>query len=186
MKEKSDDLELVNLVKYQNSSEALKKLFNKFLPITEGIISMYYIRNFDRNDWIQEAYIVCHETCFRFNGEQGSKFGNFYKMRLANHAKSLLRRELALKRKINKEASSFETSIIEDSFEGGFVGANHTVIYNHEIFDLDDFMGGLTKIETEVFKMLLGYKKANEIKANKRQIQLAQTNCKKKLLDYFK
>lgn len=185
MENNFDDLELVNQVKYENSSEALRILYHKFLPITESIMNRYFIRDFDEDDWRQEFLIVCHETCFRYKGEQGSKFGNFYKLRLENHARSLLRRELALKRKINKEASSFEGTVIPDAFDGRFIGSNKGANTFSRKIDLTEFFKQLNYTELEVFKMLLGQQKMEDIDASINQIRSALYKCKKKLRLYL-
>lgn len=183
-----EEIELIREVRYNNSSEALKKLFNKYLPMIDNIVNHYYIRSFDRDDWHQEAYIVCHETCFKYTDELGSKFGNFYKMRFNNHVKSLLRKELAIKRRIDKEAASFEQDIIADSFSGQFVGGNKVSKTIDVNIDFDSYLESLTEIEVEAFKMLLGsvsFETAcKNQKCTPQQMKNAMMRCKKKLLEF--
>lgn len=55
--------------------------------------------------------IICYETTKLFKIEKAVKFGGFFKLRLHNHAKSLLRRESAQKRKSQTEAFSYEKKV---------------------------------------------------------------------------
>lgn len=102
------ELAWIKLVREQNNSQALECLVQKYLPLIESTSQKYRLRLFDRDDWRQEARIVCLETCQIFDERQGSRFGSFYKLRLQNHWTNLVRQQLALKRQTNVNAVSME------------------------------------------------------------------------------
>lgn len=174
----------------ESDSRALKKLFNKYKPMVETVAENFYIRTFDHDDWIQEGLIVCHETCFKFDGSQGSKFGSFFKLRFENHARSLLRKELAKKRTLDKISSSYEESINNDSADYGILGSRVKNEYTLDPLELDGFYEILSEIEFEAFKVLMGKASMEEVCENYhcsvQQVNAAMARCKKKFVDFIK
>ena len=39
--------------------EALEKLFVLYKPLVNSVVKKYYLGHYDRNDWEQEAMIIC-------------------------------------------------------------------------------------------------------------------------------
>ncbi|MQS44841.1 sigma-70 family RNA polymerase sigma factor [Companilactobacillus mishanensis] len=108
----TNELSMIQLVRENDDSAALQSLMKKYRPIVDNFYKIYWIEGYDRNDWYQEAYIVCHQTCKIYDGDHGSKFANFFKMRFNNHIVSIIRAQRAIKRRANSETQSFE-SIME-------------------------------------------------------------------------
>lgn len=102
--------ELVSLIK-QKDGAALKELCQRYAPLIMTIKRHYYLRNFDDNDWDQEAMLVCYETAHLFDPKKNPRFSSFYKMRLTNHARSLLRYEYAQRRAPYAQAASYENAL---------------------------------------------------------------------------
>ncbi|MEL1196048.1 hypothetical protein AADX85_13330, partial [Staphylococcus epidermidis] len=88
------DANLIQAV-VENDSEALDVLFKAYLPMVYRTFTPYYIRLFDEDDWLQEARIVCYETCQCYDQNCGKSFGGFYKLRFHHHVLNLIRKELA-------------------------------------------------------------------------------------------
>lgn len=183
-----EDSELVRKVVEDNNADALKTLFRRYTPLIQKMINLYNIRTFDDSDWKQEAYIICHETCFRFDGSKGSKFGSFFRLRLSNHFKSLVRQELAIKRKLNKDAGYFEEGYYDnDSVKS--VGTRQGTFVNDIVFDIEDFSRLLSEFELKVFMMLVGAITMEELylktQASRQQIYRAQSSCREKMINYL-
>ena len=70
--------------------EALEKLFVLYKPLVNSVVKKYYLGHYDRNDWEQEAMIVCYEAALVYSSEKGN-FSSLYKTKLSNHARTLIR-----------------------------------------------------------------------------------------------
>lgn len=99
-------------------SPALGKLVEQYHPMIDNLARHYYIVGFDRDDWYQEAFITCFETCRIFDGASGSKFGSFFKMRFERRIIDLVRRENASKRKINGMTEPLEVHPNQQPVDG--------------------------------------------------------------------
>ncbi|GKQ42170.1 DNA-directed RNA polymerase [Companilactobacillus sp. RD055328] len=185
---RTKDIELVKRVVSDNSSQAIKELMMLYTPMVKKLANLYYIRNFNQADWLQEAFIVCHETCFRFHSSQGSQFGSFFKLRLKNHYLSLVRHELAIKRKADREACSFDHVTYYDQYVK-HAGTRQSSITIDSTIDLIGFCETLSYLEFKVFLMLLGEINVEEVcqktHATKDQIFYAKNRCRQKLLEYI-
>lgn len=98
---------LIQRVK-ENDDLALLLLFERYKPMITAVTKRYFIRNLDENDWNQEALIVCYESAGLYDFERGTTFGTFFRLRLQNRAKNLLRFELAKRRALYASAISYE------------------------------------------------------------------------------
>ena len=101
MNNKVEEQLWIHRVKIDGDSVALNNLVKKYQPMIENAYKHYYVKSYDRDDWYQEAMLVCYQSCRLFDGTTGSKFGSFYKMKFKHHIIDLIRRENANKRKIN-------------------------------------------------------------------------------------
>lgn len=102
--------ELIELIKMKDSP-ALQELCQRYAPLIMSIKRHYYLRNFDDDDWDQEAMLVCYETACLFDPAKNPHFSAFFKLRLTNHARSLLRYEYAKRRAPYARAASYENAI---------------------------------------------------------------------------
>lgn len=107
MKEKK----LIKKVK-AGDDEALEKLFTLYKPLVNSIMKKYYLGHYDRNDWEQEAMIICYEAAIVFSSEKGN-FCSLYKTKLTNHARTLIRYNTAFKRQIYDQSVSWESVKIQ-------------------------------------------------------------------------
>jgi len=99
----------ISQIRDDGDSIALSKLVDKYRPMIDNMKKQYFIISYDRDDWYQEAFDICHQTCKIFDASSGSKFGSFYKMKFGHRIIDLIRRENAEKRKINGITESIDT-----------------------------------------------------------------------------
>ncbi|MBA1434142.1 sigma-70 family RNA polymerase sigma factor [Bombilactobacillus bombi] len=154
----NQDLNWITQVKELNSSQALEQLFTKYLPLVEKYGQIYHIPLFDRADWYQEARLVCYQTCLIFNGNHGSKFGSFFKLRLQNRAANLLREQLALKRQTNIKSVSMEHLSEVDPELKSLLCLRSDLNNNSEFisFDYGSYLQTLSELELLALKVCLG------------------------------
>ncbi|WP_119317398.1 sigma-70 family RNA polymerase sigma factor [Companilactobacillus formosensis] len=108
----------IEQVRTNRDSPALDKLVKKYHPMIDNLAKHYYIVGFDREDWYQEAFITCYETCQIFDGTSGSRFGSFFKMKFERRVIDLIRRENASKRKINGMTEPLEVHPNQQPIDG--------------------------------------------------------------------
>ncbi|MFC6322895.1 sigma-70 family RNA polymerase sigma factor [Companilactobacillus baiquanensis] len=175
---------LILRVKNENDSNSLQKLIKRYRPMIENLFQQYYIHGYDRNDWYQEAFIVCHKTCLIFNGNNGSQFGSFFKMRFKNHIIDIVRRENTFKRQANQNANSFEVYLVENN--QSFI-TNQNAKMVDLVNGLDDYFNDLSHREALALRYLLGKIKFSEAcekaKCTKEQMVRATSRCKTKIKD---
>ena len=90
--------------------DALPELYNLYRPLINHVKQQYYVRYYDEQDWNQEALIVCHEAALKYQEGKGT-FGSYYKVRLLNRVRSVLRYHMAYRRRASTQAISLETAI---------------------------------------------------------------------------
>lgn len=100
---------LITQVK-KGEQDALMKLYVLYRPLVNNIKRQYYLRYYDEQDWEQEALIVCYQSALMYQQDKG-KFGSYYKVRLLNHIRSILRYHMAYRRKASSQAISIEKAI---------------------------------------------------------------------------
>lgn len=167
----------------QNDSQALDVLFKAYLPMVYHTVAPYYIRLFDEDDWLQEARIVCYETCQCYDCQRGKSFGSFYKLRFKNHILNLLRRELAQKRRGDRQAV-----LIAEQPECDAISEN-TVTYYQSQFELRCYLETLSPFELVSFRVLTGQLSIDEaccqLDCTIDQLKRGQSRCQTKLKRYY-
>ena len=107
-KASKNETELIMQIK-NGEEEALIDLCYLYKPLINKVKSMYHVRYYDSQDWDQDALIICHDSAKKFDLKKG-KFSSYYKTRLTNHAKSLVRYDNAYRRQALKQSISLETA----------------------------------------------------------------------------
>lgn len=107
------ELELIKKVQKFADGDALKKLCKLYLPMINAVKSKYYLKLYDKQDWEQEALIVCYQSAMDFSEKRG-RFGSYFKKRLNNHAISILRYQLSKGRKANNDTVSWDSLSLVD------------------------------------------------------------------------
>lgn len=93
--------------------DSLEELFYMYRPIVFRLQGMYFLKDFDGDDWLQEGLICFYESLQRYNPKVGASIGIYFKRNFENRIKSHLRKQAALKRKGMVGAISWE-AMIED------------------------------------------------------------------------
>jgi len=143
----------IQLVKENNDSTALVNLVRRYQPMINKMRLQYFISGYELMDWYQEALLVCYQTCFIFDGNSGSKFGSFFKLKFKNHVIDIIRRENAQKRKANIGTKPLDMVPVEEQKD---VGA----IENCERLELQgqiqNIIANFSDLELLSFQFLLG------------------------------
>ena len=67
--ERMDEVYLIRRVKEEQDTIALLELVNRYRPLINGAKLNFYLRNFDQDDWEQEALIMCYQSCCTYDEE---------------------------------------------------------------------------------------------------------------------
>lgn len=180
----SEELELIRAVQNCSDSAALESLLIKYRPMINLAMSKFYLRDFDRDDWLQEARIVCYETCLLYETNHNCQFSSFFRLRLYNHLRNILRHELATKRLSNQMCNSLDEMLIQESeatFRHPF--ATEPVIVQQ--LNLNRYLTSLSYLELQAFQVMVNQKKAAEVcellDCTEKQLARAVERCHQKL-----
>lgn len=144
---------LIQNVRDNKDSESLLKLVRKYSPMILNMKSQYYVQGYDNYDWFQDALLVCYQTCQVFDGNSGSKFGSFFKLKFKNHIIDCIRRENAFKRKANINTKPLGETSMEDRQDRGAVSnCGHIILEN----GLQDIVQDFTDLELTAFQFFIG------------------------------
>ncbi|AEV94771.1 sigma-70 family RNA polymerase sigma factor [Pediococcus claussenii] len=182
-----NEQELLRLAK-QGDQEAFNELFNKYLPVVKGLMTKYTIRGFDFDDWLQEGRLVFFKTICNFDIDRGFSLGVFFKNNFTNRICSLLRFEMAYKRKAGFEAQCLEL-VTNDQ---GELTINPRVDHSDPHGELlvkeaySEYETLLSEFEYAVsHQMFKGYSVktiACNMKCTEKRVQNAIMRCKRKLI----
>ncbi|ETY75215.1 sigma-70 family RNA polymerase sigma factor [Lactiplantibacillus fabifermentans] len=159
-------------------------LAERYLPVVLRLRHQYFIRNFDDDDWLQEARIAIHRAARQYDHQHACSFGAFYRLLLNNQIIDLIRRTQAKKRQPDQDVVSLDMED-EEPLEEVLV-TNYTAI---DVIHVHDSVAEFTRIcsnfEAEVFWALLSGMSPQGI-ATMLQVELAPvTNatdrCRRKL-----
>lgn len=174
---------LIQAVEKQDST-ALETLFRRYIPMVYTVINQYYLKGYEQEDWLQEARIVCYETCLCYQKTKVTSFGCFYKLRLKHHCTSLLRKELAQKRIGNQQA------ILYDELPDNWLVAEETMQHYQVTQDLTDYLQILSTFELVCFRILLGditiEAVCQQLNCERLQVERALYRCQSKFKQFRK
>lgn len=185
------DDEIIKMIRNGDSSH-FEELFHRYLPLVKNMVRDFYVQGFERDDFIQEARIVLNKTVLFFNAKRGHTFGNYFKLNLTNHFNSLVRKDMAKKRRIGRMSESLE-GLLENGFspryienyEGGMTFENALEVKEC----IPQYVESLSKFECQVLVCHLHQKDKEEIAAELNcdtiQVTNALDRCKRKLRQQF-
>ncbi|ARD06410.1 MULTISPECIES: sigma-70 family RNA polymerase sigma factor [Lactobacillus] len=139
----------------QDDEKALLQLFEKYRPLVVKSRRKFYFRDFDDDDWEQEALIVCLDAVDSYNPNRG-KFGTFYKKRLYNRAVDLLRYRTTSRRIGNEIMLSLE-ALIECDSNKIIEPIEQPIATVANMENLADFFRNLSDPELVAMKVFLGH-----------------------------
>jgi len=178
-----DEQHLIGLAG-SGDTDALLLLSKRYVPVAHKLQRQYFIRNYDTDDWAQEALIVMHHAAQQYDHRQASSFGAFYRLLLNNRVIDLIRRTQAKKRQPDQDVLSldYEAAMILEELVGPEQLAID-ILFVHEI--IKQFVIECSNFENQVFKALLNGLTPQGI-ALKLQLELAPVlnaidRCRRKL-----
>lgn len=173
-----NDLELTNLLfqlKTFADSLALQLLVKKYQPMILSLIGHFHLQLLDTDDLLQEARIICYQTACSFDPTKANiTFGAYFKLSLCNHFRSLLRRENAQKRLLEKQVISLEELLYEKGDILPMTLGDFELRIELELL-LQKLPTLLTPLEYRVFCAYLHYQKASLV-AQKLELSQSQIN----------
>nr|WP_213016900.1 sigma-70 family RNA polymerase sigma factor [Desemzia sp. RIT 804] len=95
-------------------------MFQRYVPLVKKVVKDYYIQSFEMEDFIQEARIVFNKAIHLYDNTRGHTFGNYFKMNLKHHFFSLIRKDMAKKRRSEKISESLE-GLLENGFSPNYI-----------------------------------------------------------------
>lgn len=87
------------------------RLYRKYHPIVYKFQRKYYLKDFDREDWLQEGRIIFHRSLEKYEELHNVSIGQFFKLNFENHIRSLVRKQCAIKRTIDAQSISLDQKI---------------------------------------------------------------------------
>lgn len=137
---------------YLQDEDAFCELFSRYRPLFNSIKNHFYIRDYDDQDWEQDAMIICHDTIQHYDAKKGS-FASLYKFNLQHHAIALIRHRHALRRKAN------EIAVPIAHFSAEKIPGKTVMVHSERIADLlygKNFLKSLSKAELAALQTYTG------------------------------
>lgn len=185
------DEELLFLIKYRYD-DPIAILINRYSPLVASTARKYFLTGYEHDDLIQEGNTVLYRILDKYDTGRNVSFGHYLKRNITNEFNSLLRKDMAEKRKVDRMACSLEA--MTDEHDNSY-WENVVSKYQYEAPDealimkekLSLFLSKLSRFEKRVFECYLQRLSAKEM-AEKldcptAKIYNALSRCKKKLRD---
>lgn len=138
----------------EGSSDALIHIFHLYQPIVSKVHRRYFLKGYDWDDWLQEGRIVCYESIKSYSRIKGVTFGAYYKINFERHIYSLIRKQEAQKRQVDRQVISYDSGpddVIKESYVFEDYGADRSIAYIYVRDQLDGFAECLSETERKVF-----------------------------------
>lgn len=186
------DEQLLFLIKYGNK-DPFEVLMMRYYPLVGKAIQGYYLRGYDQEDFRQEARMIFYHAVHSYDAAKGYTFGKFFQLALRNHIYSLVRKDMAQKRRMEKTATS-----LDGLAEKGMV-PHHATEHQHAPTPLDyilvndklsEYKDSLSPLEQKVFSAYLKKEPfeeiAEDLEVTENQVKNALDRCKRKMKDQLK
>ncbi|QMU07076.1 sigma-70 family RNA polymerase sigma factor [Levilactobacillus suantsaii] len=177
-----DDLQLIELIKRNDDSQAIQILFTRYRPVLARLQRQFYLPGHDADDWEQEARLVLYAGAHRFNTQRSRSFGAFYRLSLTHRVYDLIRQSQAQKRRARTISVEAQGSFFADTL------VDHRVTVR-EGLELQEAVGQLlprlSPVERTVFCALLKQATPEAISVQtgwpKERVVAALHRCRRKL-----
>ena len=168
--------------------DAFEAVFSKYRPIVCKLFKEYYIQGFEFDDWLQEGQIVCYHSLKAYDSSKGFSFGGYYKMNFKRHIISIIRRQNALKRRLDVSSVSLEATLFEQG-EHCLIKEGRASLgsldYVHIRDSLKGFIKQLSRFERQVLELYVkgsSYQDvATQLRCSNARVKNALDRIKKKL-----
>lgn len=188
---KMSDSEIIEIIK-NGDDTPFDTIFKRYLALSVKVTQNFYLKSFESDDFLQEARMVFNKTIHTYDSEKGHTLGNFYKLNLKHHIYSLVRKDMAKKRMIEKNAESLE-EMLENKQGMQYILQGKDQLPTIEILQvrerLADYQATLSDFEQLVFLDFIHNKEIGAIATNLNcdvlQVKNALDRCKRKLKQLF-
>lgn len=185
--EELTDAELLFLIKYA-SKDPFEVLLLRYYPLVGKATQGFFIRGYDKDDFWQEARMVFYHAVYSYDETKGFTFGKFFQLALRNHIYSLVRKDMAQKRTMEKTATSLE-GLTEKGIcpYGGKESSQEPTPLEYAMVNdqLSDYSNSLSHLEKKVFGAYLKHETiegmAEQFGTTINQIKNALDRCKRKM-----
>lgn len=167
-------------------------LFQRYVPLVKKVVKDYYIQGFELEDFIQEARIVFNKAIHLYDNTRGHTFGNYFKMNLRHHCFSLIRKDMAKKRRSEKISESLE-GLLENGFSPNYIYNFSGDMDFQEALEVKEnipkYFAYLSEFERQIFfRYLKNVDKeeiAKELNCEVMQVANGLDRCKRKMKIFF-
>lgn len=181
------DEELIRMIR-DGDGYPFQILFSRYHPLVTNLTKEYYLKSYEKEDLWQEARMVFHKTIQTYDKAKGHTFGNFYKLNFKHHIFSLIRKDMAKKRRIEKIVESLD-GMLEKGMSPHYIMNGKEGLSALDILQVKEKLAGyhhtLSNLEQQVFSLYLKNKEIDEIakqlKCDSLQIKNALDRCKRKM-----
>lgn len=150
----------------KGEAEKFDRLYQKYHPVVYRLQQKYYLKDFDREDWLQEGRIIFHRSLEKYEEAHDVSIGKFFKSNFENHIRSLVRKQCAIKRTIDTQSVSLDQKM-EKQGESFFdyIGVEETDILEQMIIreKLEQLPIMLSPFERTTFQEYMSGKELEEI-----------------------
>ncbi|MFC6180300.1 sigma-70 family RNA polymerase sigma factor [Lactiplantibacillus daowaiensis] len=138
----------------QGDNHSIGLLAEQYAPVMLKLQSDYFIKNYDHDDWSQEALITIHRAARRYDAAQLGTFGTFYRLLLSHRVIDLIRRSRAHKRHPERDLLSLDVET-DDVLEALLVTHQQpdTTVHVREV--VAAFPASCSEFEAQVFMELV-------------------------------
>ncbi|VDG32296.1 DNA-directed RNA polymerase [Lactobacillus sp.] [Lactiplantibacillus mudanjiangensis] len=102
-----DEHQLISLAA-QGDDQSIAVLTKQYAPVMLKLQRDYFIKNFDHDDWLQEARLTIYRSAVKYDAQQLGSFGTFYRLLLKHRVVDLIRRSQAYKRQPDRDVLSLD------------------------------------------------------------------------------
>ncbi|WPC19666.1 sigma-70 family RNA polymerase sigma factor [Pediococcus inopinatus] len=182
----TQEAELINDSKMGDSA-SFEILFKKYCPIVIHIKDKYFLRTYDIDDWMQEGRFVFFNTLANYDVNRHITLGKYFQSNFQNRVYSLIRREMAFKRRSDLfcnslEAMKDESGEYERLFMTKHGGPDEMVVLKE---DCERYRSDLSGFEVQVFNHYYRGKSPVEIakllNCDSSRVLNAVSRCRNKL-----
>ncbi|MGY3778313.1 sigma-70 family RNA polymerase sigma factor [Isobaculum melis] len=176
----------------QGQFDSFLPFFEQYKPIVLKMMRTYYLKGFEDADWFQEAMLSFYQTILRYDPEKGHTFGNFFKLSFKHHIFSLIRKDAAQKRKIDKEYVSLDAIYEKNGQQELMMNDQQDDITYKQVTiheDFTEYFQQLSPYEKKVFNQNLYQQSISDIaetlSCEENQVKNGLERCRKKLRNSF-
>lgn len=185
--EELTDEQLLFLIKH-GKKDPFEVLLMRYYPLVGKSTQGFFLRGYDQDDFCQEARVIFYHAVKTYDETKGFTFGKFYQLALRNHFFSLVRKDMAQKRIMEKTATSLE-GLAEKGMhtygETQHSTAPSPLDYALVNEKLSDYPRSLSPLEQKVFCAYLKKETvediADQLDTTTNQIKNALDRCKRKM-----